>query len=123
MMLVGVAWVFALPLEKLGEGTKIDEHALQAGQVSCGRPSSPRPAGMPRLTAVLVPSLQANTYYTWDSVQIADRYLDKLTDWASDGASFTQCVRRVRPGGERQARGLTSRALPAQDRRHDQERV
>ena len=33
MMVVGVVWVLALPFEQLGEGTKIDEHALQPGQV------------------------------------------------------------------------------------------
>jgi glycosylphosphatidylinositol transamidase len=37
MMVVGVVWVLALPFEQLGEGTKIDEHALQPGQVSAPR--------------------------------------------------------------------------------------
>lgn len=43
MMVVGTFWVLALPFEQLGEGTKLDEHALQPGQVRIIRHSSTLP--------------------------------------------------------------------------------
>nr|GAT60039.1 predicted protein [Mycena chlorophos] len=49
---VGYLWMLALPSQRLGRGTYIDENALQPGQV--------------------------NTYWNWGDVANADRYLEQL---------------------------------------------
>ncbi|KAJ7063467.1 Gaa1-like protein [Mycena amicta] len=50
--LAGYFWMLALPSQRLGRGTYIDENALQPGQV--------------------------NTYWNWGDVANADRYLQQL---------------------------------------------
>lgn len=66
MVIVGYAWILALPYEGLWKGTYIDEHALQPGQVS------QRQVRASRLNE------QVTMYFDWPNVHEADRYLDHL---------------------------------------------
>ncbi|ORY26329.1 Gaa1-like protein [Naematelia encephala] len=61
MVLVGVAWILALPYEGLWKNTYIDEHAIQPAQVTM--------------------------YFDWSNVHKADRYLDSLEALPDDAAS------------------------------------
>ncbi|TFK55129.1 Gaa1-domain-containing protein [Heliocybe sulcata] len=55
LLLVGLLWMVIIPLPMLSQGTYIDENALQPAQVT--------------------------TYWNWDEVHRADRYLDQIEEW------------------------------------------
>ncbi|ESK94596.1 gpi-anchor transamidase [Moniliophthora roreri MCA 2997] len=64
LFLAGYLWLLAIPSPHLGRGTYIDENALQPGQV--------------------------NTYWNWDDVHNADRYLETLERLRDSNATSEQ---------------------------------
>ncbi|EJU05177.1 hypothetical protein DACRYDRAFT_103672 [Dacryopinax primogenitus] len=62
--LIGILWIFAIPLTELGKGTYVDENALQPGQVS--------------------------TYWDWAEVHAADRFLVVLEGMREANASHQE---------------------------------
>ncbi|KAG7092639.1 hypothetical protein E1B28_008980 [Marasmius oreades] len=66
LFLIGYLWLLAIPSSQLGRGTYIDENALQPGQV--------------------------NTYWNWDDVRNADRYLERLEQLRDSNATSEQRV-------------------------------
>ncbi|KAI0273306.1 Gaa1-like protein [Gloeopeniophorella convolvens] len=61
---VGYLWLLALPLPQLGTGTYIDENALQPSQV--------------------------NTYWSWDDVRRADKFLEEVESLRDRNASSAE---------------------------------
>lgn len=93
-----------------GRGCRLDPGAARRAARSGAKDGRARPSAWPGpsspssfspsspLKALFLARLpQASTYYDWDSVRAADKYLDKLTSWASEGASFSMCVQTPPP--------------------------
>ncbi|KAJ8078974.1 Glycosyl phosphatidyl inositol protein transamidase complex subunit [Marasmius tenuissimus] len=66
LFLAGYIWLLAIPSAELGRGVYIDENALQPGQV--------------------------NTYWNWDDVHNADRYLEKMEQMRDSNATSEQRI-------------------------------
>ncbi|EPQ58341.1 Gaa1-domain-containing protein, partial [Gloeophyllum trabeum ATCC 11539] len=64
LLVVGLLWMLLIPLPMLSQGTYIDENALQPGQVS--------------------------TYWDWNDVHRADRYLDQIDEWIRNNISSSE---------------------------------
>ncbi|KAF8623453.1 hypothetical protein AX15_006239 [Amanita polypyramis BW_CC] len=64
LLCVGYIWMIAIPSPRLGRGTYIDENALQPAQV--------------------------NTYWNWEDVQNADKYLEQLERLSDANATSEQ---------------------------------
>ncbi|KAL0577944.1 Glycosyl phosphatidyl inositol protein transamidase complex subunit [Marasmius crinis-equi] len=66
LFIAGYLWLLAIPSPRLGRGTYIDENALQPGQV--------------------------NTYWNWDDVHNADRYLERMEQMRDSNATSEQRI-------------------------------
>jgi hypothetical protein len=93
LILIGHLWLLLLPVEHLGEPTKIDEHALQVGQVRTSYlVNAHRDLKVDHHVSYGAIFEQASTYVGWDSVHAADRYLDGLKDLLARNATNIEYV-------------------------------